>query len=61
MTPMQARTNLIQVRSAFAAGTATISQLYEAADLYITALKAYKKASGKKVAIPSRAYVIRAL
>jgi hypothetical protein len=61
MTPMQARTHLIQTRAAYAAGSATIDQLYEAADAYITALKQYRKASGKNVTIPSRAYVIRAL
>lgn len=55
------RNKLIATRMQYHNSEATIEQLFAAADDYIAALKAYKKASGKRFTIPSRSYLIRAL
>jgi hypothetical protein len=48
-------------RSAYQHGQAPQSTLDTAADAYIAALKAYKRRTGRKLSIPSRAYIIRAV
>lgn len=60
-TALQLRDRVISLRWQHARGDATIEQLYAAADAYIEAIKAYKARTGKRVIIPSRAYIIRAL
>lgn len=42
-------------------GEATVDDLYAAADAYIAGLRAYKKRTGKRLTIPGRSYLIRAL
>lgn len=62
MNCQDARNNVITTRQAFGRGEATVEQLYAAADAYIAALTAYKKATGnKKMRIPNRGYILRAL
>jgi hypothetical protein len=60
-TPMDLRNELIDTKRRFGQGAATIDVLYSAADAYIAALKAFKKSTGKRLTIPSRAYLIRAI
>lgn len=55
------RTRLQNARKAYGRGEIDIDELHAAADEYIAFLKAYRKNSGKKFRIPSRAYLIRAL
>ena len=55
------RNDLIIARAQHAQGTITTDALYLKADAYIAALREYKKRTGKKLTIPSRSYLIRAL
>lgn len=61
MSALDLRDKLLEARRRFGRQEITVDELYAAADAYIAALKEYKKRSGKKFAIPSRSYVIRAL
>ncbi len=61
MTPIELRTKLIDAKRAFGRGEITIEQLYAAADAYIDAIKEFKKRTGARIAVPSRAYLIRAV
>ena len=58
---IQLRDNVLTQRANYSRGLASLDDLYAAADAYIAALKAYRKASGKRFTIPSRAYLLRAL
>ncbi len=60
-TAMQLRERLVEQRARYYQGGITIDQLHACADEYIAALKAYRKASGKRFSVPCRAYLIRAL
>lgn len=60
-TALELRQQLIVQRALYYQGAVTIEQLHACADRYIDALRAYRKASGKRFAIPCRAYLIRAL
>ena len=55
------RDHVIAARSRFHRGEITLDDLYAVADRYIAALREYKKRTGKRLAIPSRAYLLRAL
>ena len=61
MTALELRQNLIDKRALFMQGKITVDELYKATDEYIEALKLYRKQSGKKFRVPTRAYLIRAL
>lgn len=61
MTTLELRTQAIEAKQRFGRGEISVDDLYAAADAYIAALKTYKKATGKKLSITSRAYLIRAL
>lgn len=62
MTALDLRDKFIEARKLFFAQQITIDDLYKAADAYIEAIKAFKKkTSNKKLRIPDRAYLIRAL
>lgn len=61
MTPLELRSRLIDAKKEYGQGRITVEQLYEHADAYIDALKAYAKRTGKKVPIPTPAHIIRAL
>lgn len=61
-TPLECRAALIAARREWGQGQITEAQLYAVADTYIEAIKAYKKRTGnKKLSIPTRAYLIRAI
>lgn len=60
-TPLELRTKLIIAKQEYGQGNLTTDELYAIADEYIESLKVYKKTKNKKLAIPSRAYLIRAL
>lgn len=61
MTALELRSKLLEAKKRYGRGEITIDALYATADAYIDALCQYQKASGKKFAIPSRGYLIRAL
>lgn len=61
MTALALRDRLIEAKQRWGRGEITTDELHAAADAYIDSLKAYKAATGKKLSIPSRAYLIRAL
>lgn len=61
MTALELRSKLLEAKQQYGRGEITVDALYAVADAYIDALKAYKKASGKRLTIPSRGYLIRAL
>ena len=60
-TPLQLYDTLIISKQRWGKGEITLDALYAAADAYIAALRTYKRTSGKRFAIPSRSYLIRAL
>lgn len=55
------RAKLLDAKAAHLRGKITAEQLHAIADEYIAFLKDYRKRSGKKFSIPSRAYLIRAI
>lgn len=62
MTALELRDAFIIARQEFGRGEIGIDELYAAADAYIESIKEYKKRTGnKKLRIPSRGYIIRAL
>ena len=61
MTPLELREKVIESKRLYGQGLIDVDALYAAADAYIEALKAFKKRTKAKLAIPSRAYIIRAL
>lgn len=62
MTALEYRTKLIETKSAFGRNEATVDDLYAAADAYIEALKEFKqRTKNKKLRIPARGYIIRAI
>ena len=58
---MELRDKLIEAKRLYGQGAIDVDALYAAADAYIDALKAFKKRTKAKLAIPSRAYIIRAI
>lgn len=61
MTPLELRDKVIEARRLWGQGQITTDELNATADKYIDALKMYKKTTGKKLTIPNRAYLLRAL
>lgn len=62
MTAQECRNQLIEAKQRFGRNEITTEQLYAAADAYIEAIKAYKKRTGnKKLPVPNRGYLIRAI
>ena len=61
LSPLELREKVILARGRYNQGEITQEELYLAVDAYITALRAYKKRTGKQLSIPSRAYLLRAL
>lgn len=62
MTALELRTKLQDTKRRFGRGEATIDDLYAAADAYIEAIKEHKRRTGdKKLRIPARGYLIRAI
>ena len=62
MSPIELRSKLIEAKQQFGRNEITIDALYAVADAYIDALREYKKRTGnKKLNIPARGYLIRAL
>jgi len=60
MTTLELKDRLVKAKDLYTMGKISIDDLYAAADAYIDALREYKKRTGKKFAIPSRGYLIRA-
>ena len=60
-SPIDLRSKLQAARAAHQHGQLDLDGLYAAADEYIAALRAYKKRTGRRISIPSRAYIIRAV
>jgi hypothetical protein len=60
-TPLTLRDELKAAKAGFGQGRLTVAELEAAADAYIASLKAYKKRTGAKIAIPARGYLIRAI
>jgi hypothetical protein len=60
-TALTAREAMIAARARYYAGAGTEAEMNAAADAYIEALRVYRKLSGKKFSIPSRAYILRAI
>ena len=60
-TPLECRAAVLAAREQFGRGEIPESQLFAAADAYIQSLKDWKKRTGRKLRIPTRAYVLRAL
>jgi len=56
-----ARTLLSELLRAEKSGQATSAQVNAAAEAYIAAIRAHAKATGRKLPVPSRAHVVRAL
>lgn len=62
MSALDLKFKLQEAKQQFGRNEITIDQLYVAADAYIEALKEFKKRTkNKKLAIPNRGYLIRAL
>jgi hypothetical protein len=55
------RDAVILARARYHRGEISVDALYAAADAYIAELRAYKKRTGKRMSIPNRAYLLRAL
>ena len=61
-TPLECKTALQLAKQRFGAGEISESELNTIADEYIAAIRAYKERTGnKKLRIPTRAYLIRAI
>jgi|LakMenEpi03Aug12_release.lakeMendotaPanAssembly.Ray.scaffolds.fasta_scaffold710929_2 hypothetical protein len=62
MTAMEYRNQLIETKKRFGQNAATIAELEAAADAYIAALVEFKqRTKNKKLRIPARGYIIRAI
>lgn len=62
MDAQEIRNKLIETKQRFGRGEVGIDELYAAADAYIAAIREYKKRTkNKRLSIPSRAYIIRAI
>ena len=61
MNGLYYREQLKKAKALYSKGEITIDDLYAVADAYIVYLKEYKRKSGKKLTIPNRAYLIRAI
>ncbi len=61
MSLLELKDKVIVVRNAYQHGQVPIEELYKATDAYIAALAEYKKRTKRRISIPSRAYLIRAL
>lgn len=59
MTALQLKTELRIAKDRYNRGEIPLADLYKAADAYADALRQYRKQTGKKFRIPSRAYLIR--
>lgn len=61
-TPLECRAAVIAARQLYGQGQITEAELYAACDEYIAAIKTFKKRTGnKKLPIPTRSYILRAL
>lgn len=61
-TALECRADVIAARQQYGRGEITEAQLYAVCDAYIDAIKAYKQRTGnKKLRIPTRSYILRAL
>ena len=60
-SPIDLHSKLIAARAAHQQGQIDLDTLYAVADEYIAALRAYKRRTGRRLSIPSRAYIIRAV
>lgn len=56
-----ARDRVLQVREQNQKGQATKAELDAAADAYIAAIKAHAVSTGRRLPVPGRAYLLRAL
>lgn len=62
MSAQEYRNQLIEAKQRFGRNEITQDDLYAAADAYIEAIKDFKKRTGnKKLSVPSRGYLIRAI
>lgn len=62
MSALDLRAKLQEAKQKFGRNEITLEQLYAAADAYIESIKAFKKRTGdKKLRIPDRGYLIRAI
>ena len=62
MSPMEYRNKLIEAKQQFGRSEITAAQLEAVADAYIESLKEFKKRTkNKKLRIPARGYIIRAI
>ena len=62
MNPQELRNAFIATKHRWGRNEATVEELYAAADAYIEAIKEFKKRTkNKKLAVPTRAYLLRAL
>jgi DNA-directed RNA polymerase sigma subunit (sigma70/sigma32) len=59
--PLELRQQVIEARIRFGHSEISIDELYRICDLYREAIREYSKRSKKKIRIPSRAYLLRAL
>jgi hypothetical protein len=61
-TPLECRATVIAARIDFGQGRITEARLYAICDEYIDAIKEFKKRTGnKKLPVPTRSYLLRAL
>lgn len=58
---MRARSALLEAIAQHKRGAVSTAELYAAADAYIAEIRAHGKRIGRKVPIPARAQIIRAL
>lgn len=62
MSALEYRDQMIIAKQKFGRGEISIDDLYAAADAYIEAIRQFKKrTNNKKLRVPDRAYVIRAI
>ena len=62
MTTLQLRDSLLTAKQQFGRNEIGLDELYAAADAYIESIKEFKKRTGdKKLRVPNRSYLIRAL
>lgn len=62
MTTLELRDRLLTAKQRFGRNEIGVNELYAAADAYIESIKEFKKRTGnKKLKVPSRSYIIRAL
>jgi hypothetical protein len=60
-TALELRQQVITARDKFNHGEIPVDDLYVACDLYREAIREYLKRTKKRIKVPSRSYLIRAL